>query len=75
MLNSLLKQKTILLDEKAVAMGCFSKLIEIDAQTHGDWRSKSMSLVVKVNEFGVSVQKAVVLVVILPAFYGLYPVI
>lgn len=56
-------------------MGRFSKLIEIDAQTHGDWRSKSMSLVVKVNEFGVSVQKAVVLVVILPAFYGLYPVI
>lgn len=34
-----------------------------------------MSLVVKVNEIGVSAQKAVVLVVILPAFYGLYPVI
>lgn len=34
-----------------------------------------MSLVVKVNEIGVGVQKAVVLVVILPAFYGQYPVI
>ena len=34
-----------------------------------------MSLVAKVNEIGVGVQKAVVLVVILPAFYGLYPVI
>lgn len=34
-----------------------------------------MSLVAKVNEIGVGAQKAVVLVVILPAFYGLYPVI
>lgn len=34
-----------------------------------------MGLVAKVNEIGVSAQKAVVLVVILPAFYGLYPLI
>lgn len=53
-------------------MGCFSKLIEIDAQTHGDWWPKSMSLVVKVNEIGAGVSLVSVFAVILQASYASY---